>query len=79
MLRQIRNYIENKDFKIVILENKINVVNYKEIIKISPKVISIDSSNKRVDIKGDNLVLEKLLDDEILILGQINTLEVTPY
>lgn len=79
MIRQIRNYIENKDFKIVILNNKVNVVNYKDIIKISTQLISLDSGTDIVNIKGDNLVLGKLLDDEILIVGKISSLEVKGY
>lgn len=79
MIRQIRNYIENNDFKIVVLNNKINVVNYKDIIKISTHLISLDSGTDIVNIKGDNLVLGKLLDDEILIVGKISSIEVKAY
>ena len=79
MLRQIRNYIENKEFKIVVLNNKVNVVNYKDIIKISTQLISLDSGTNIVNIRGDNLVLGKLLDDEILIIGKISSIEVKAY
>ena len=79
MIRQIRNYIENNDFKIVVLNNKVNVVNYKDIIKISTQLISLDSGTDIVNIKGDNLVLGKLLDNEILIVGKISSIEVKAY
>ena len=77
MLDKLNNYINDKEFKFTVYENKIHVINFKRIITLEDNYISLLSKNKRLNINGINLILEKLLDNEMIIKGNINKIEVT--
>ena len=71
----IRSYILEEEFKITILNNKINIVNYTSIGSFDDSKIIINYNKGIIIIKGNNLVVTRLMSDEILISGKINTLE----
>lgn len=71
----IKSYILEKDTKIIILNNKINVVNYIDIGHFDSNKIVIKLKDKNIIIKGNELVISKLLDDEILITGDLYNIE----
>jgi len=75
MFNNIRNYLNDNMFRINIYENKINIVNYIDIITLEDNRISIKYESGLFIIKGKNLTLNKLLDKEILITGKISSLE----
>ena len=61
-----------KEFKIYIFKDKINIVNYSKINLITEKEIKIDS----ITIIGDDLTVIKMMDNEILIKGRIKELKL---
>lgn len=73
------SYILDNDFKIVILVNKINIVNFYELGHFdNNKVIiryKIDNNIHTLIIKGKNLVVSKLKIKEVLIEGVIDNIE----
>lgn len=71
----LRNYILESDFKIIYLTNKLNIVNYNDISHFDSNKIIINYSDGSVLISGNNLVVSKLLKDELLIEGSINKIE----
>ncbi len=75
MINKIINYIKDDNFKIVFINNSVNIVNYDNILEIKSDVITIEKEKKIVLIKGEDLRLNKLLDNEILITGLINKIE----
>lgn len=75
MLKSIIQYVRNDDFYINIWKNKINIVNFKEIVVLEENKIVILSPHNKVIIKGSNLSINKLLDDEILITGTFTLIE----
>ena len=75
MLKDLREYILENEFKITILKNKINIVNYDRIINLTDDEVSLLSDNIKVKIYGNNLLLNKLLDREILLTGKISKVE----
>jgi len=70
------NYINDKEFKFTVYENKIHIINFNKIITLEDNYISLLSTNKKINIKGLNLVLIKLVDNELLIKGNISNIEV---
>jgi len=70
-----RNYIYDKRFQIYIFENKINILNYNNIISFTDKKIIIDIDKNIITINGSDLIISKLLDDELLIEGLIVNVE----
>ncbi len=71
----IRSYIMEDDVKITIINNKINITNYIDIGHFDSNKIVVKLNNKDIIIKGNNLVVSKLLDSEILITGEFNNIE----
>ena len=76
MLERLYHYVEDKEFRFTIYEDKIHIINYTRIITIDRDRISIKSKNKKIILKGNNFILSKLLENEILILGTITNIEV---
>ncbi|MBQ7105035.1 MAG: YabP/YqfC family sporulation protein [Bacilli bacterium] len=72
----IINYIRDNEFRINIYENKVNIVNYIDLLSMEEERISLTSSIGRVIIKGNNLSVKKLLNKELLIVGKINNIEI---
>ncbi len=72
----LRNYINDVEFRVDLYKDKVHIVNYTKIVTIEKSRISIGYSSGMVIIKGKDLALKKLLDDEILIKGIINSVEL---
>ena len=76
MFRNIREYINETELKITLLKNRVNVLNYDRIRGITDKEISLTKGNDKIKIIGNNLKLNKLLDQEVLIIGNILRVEL---
>lgn len=72
----IKDYIKSNEFRVILLNDRINIINYDEILEINEKEIVVKTNDKKVIIIGVNLVLSKLLEDEILITGKLSKIEV---
>ena len=73
---RLNNYLDDREYKIIITENSINIINYDEIIDFSLNKISIKYKNKIIIIDGDNLVISKMIENEILITGNIGNIRI---
>ena len=76
MLNRISNYINDNRFKMTVFSDSIYLVNYKRIISIEDNYISFYTDNSKIVISGNNLVLKKILKEELLISGNISKIEV---
>lgn len=76
MHRNIREYIDNSEFQLNLLKGRVNVLNYQELLQINSKEMIFTTSFCKINVKGNNLVLSKLLDSELLITGDIDAIEV---
>lgn len=76
MLKKIKDYVIDDKLRVNILENKINIVNYIDIVTIETERICVLSRTKKIIIKGKNLTLNKLLENEVLISGDIKSIEL---
>ncbi len=76
MLNQVSSFIQDKSFYFTVYENKIHIMNYKRIIILEDTHISFSANNQIINIKGNHFTLKKLLNNEILISGQISKIEV---
>ena len=79
MIDRLKNYVVDTNYRIIIFDDKINIINYKEIITLNNKMISFTVNTKIINIHGNNLQLKKMIDDEILIYGTIDNIEVNDY
>jgi small GTP-binding protein len=71
-----RNYILDEEFKINIFKDKVNVVNYTDIINFTPKEVTIKYDGGLLLIIGNNLSISRLLIDEVLVTGNIEKIEL---
>lgn len=74
LINKFKNYLSDSKLKIIIYDNKINIVNYLDIIEIEKNKMIIKSFDKNIIIIGTDMFLKKLQDDELLIIGNINKL-----
>lgn len=76
MLEKISNFINDKEFRFTIYENQIHIINYKKIISLEDDKIIIQGNQKIINIKGTHFKLEKLLNEELLCIGQVQRIEL---
>ena len=74
--KQIDTYLYDREYKIIIKENYANIVNYDEIIDFTLNKIAIRHANKIITIEGSNLIITKMVDDEVLVTGIINAIRI---
>lgn len=75
MFKDLRNVIYDKKFKVTILKNKVNINNYKEILIFEENQILVRAEESSVKVRGENLTINRLLENELLIEGKIKTVE----
>lgn len=75
MFKDLKNIIYDKKFKVTIFKNKININNYKEILIFEESQILVNTEEYLVKVKGENLTIICLLENELLIEGKIKTVE----
>ena len=76
LVSKFRTYLLEDEFSITILNNKINIKNYNTIGKIDSNKMIIFYEDGSITITGKNLSLIKMLDDELLISGTFNNIEL---
>ena len=74
LFNDIRNIINEDNFKIIIDNKYVDIINFNKIINITDSLVII-KPNKKIYIHGKNLKVSKLLDDEIMIIGDIIKIE----
>ena len=76
IIKKINNYIYDKEFKLIITDNYINIINYEEINNFTINEIIIKCHNNIIAIEGENLLITKMLKDEVLIKGTITNISI---
>lgn len=76
MIDKIVHYVKDNKLRIKYFDNSVNVDNYDKILEVRDDVITFMKDSKHILIKGENLRLSKLLDDEVLIEGIIQKIEL---
>ena len=74
LIRIMNDYINDKKFSMIFKYNKLNIINYSEIIDFSSTLISVRFEDSIYHIEGSNLVISKMMENEILITGDINNI-----
>lgn len=76
MLRRVYEYVKDDEFRFTVYNDRVHIVNYKKILSLTSDFILIDVFDKKISIKGSNLILNKMLDSEVLIIGFVSKIEV---
>lgn len=75
LFNDIRNIINEDNFKLILDNNSVDIINFNKIININDNLVTI-KPNKKINIHGKNLKINKLLDDEIIIRGEIFKIDI---
>ncbi len=76
IMDRLDNYLYDREYKIIIKENYVNIINYDEIVDFMTTKISVRYKHKRITIEGLNLVISKMESNEVLVTGNINTVSI---
>ena len=74
LFNYLDRYLTDNEYKITITSNYLNIINYQEILDFSNKEIAIRHTNGLTIIKGNDLVVSKMMNDELLIKGDIKSI-----
>lgn len=73
---RIKNYIEDNEFHFDIFIDHIYIANYEKILSLSDTRVSFVAQNKKITLTCNKLSLIKMLDDELLIQGNLTKVEL---
>ncbi len=76
LINKLDYYLYNREYKIIIKENSVNIINYDEIIDFNVTSISVKYRDKIIIIDGKNLIISKMIKDEVLITGEIIAIRI---
>lgn len=76
MFSKVRDYIQDNEFRLILFNDRIYAINYLDILSLEDERISLKTDQSRIIVKGKNLTLNKLLDKEVLIGGEVLNIEV---
>ena len=79
MYQELRNYLSDRSFKLILTTKYLNILNYSKIIILEDEKIELLIPNKILKIKGKNLKLKRIMNSEILIEGDILELKLVEY
>ena len=71
----IKDYIEDSSFKINIKNNRIYIDNYISIDTLNEDLIILTFNNFILKIEGNNFIIKKLVDQELLFSGYITNIK----
>ena len=75
-LLEIPREVASSDMKITIIGfNEILIENYKNILEYQDILIKINTFEGTITIYGFNLKLEEMTDEDIKVIGKIDTIE----
>ena len=69
-------YLIDKTYSITIKDNSVHIINYIEITDFTNEKVVIKHNKGNTIITGGNLVVSKMINDEVLIEGKIKNVEV---
>lgn len=79
MIRSTLDYIKQEEFKITIKRKLIDIENYDKLGKIDDNEMVIYSKSLQIKIKGKSLTVNKLINNEILIMGNYKEILFEDY
>lgn len=75
IINNFKEYINEDKCKIVIFDNKIYISHYIDIKSFDTNKFILELPDKFITLQGKNVSIQKLTKDEILINGDVNSIE----
>lgn len=76
MFSKIKDYILDQEFRFTLLEHRFFATNFSKILSLEDSEVSFFTSYGKVVIKGKDFVLQRLVESEVLIGGEVEEVKV---
>jgi hypothetical protein len=71
MFQKLERRIFDRQYRLFLTEDFLNITNISKVLILEPTIILVAIGSIQIEIRGENLVLKQMLDDEILITGTV--------
>ena len=72
---KLDRYLIDNNHKVTIEKNRVHIINYIEIVDFSSDRVIVKYSDGLIMLMGKDLVVSKMLDDDLLIMGKLYSIE----
>ncbi len=76
VLKTIVDYMKDDEFRLTLFKDRVHAINYDEVLSLESDLIRMRVGTKTVYIRGNHLVVSRLLEEEILIMGYVQGIEM---
>ena len=73
--KSLDRYLVDSDYKVTISNGWIHIINYLGIEDFSSTRVVVSYEGGKTILLGNDLVVSKMLEDELLITGKLNSIE----
>ena len=67
MFQKLERRIFDRQYRLFLTEDFLNITNISKVLILEPTIILVAIGSIQIEIRGENLVLKQMMDDEILI------------
>lgn len=71
MFQKLERRIFDRQYRLFLTEDFLNITNISKVLILEPTIILVAIGFIQIEIRGENLVLKQMMDDEILITGTV--------
>ena len=71
MFQNLERRIFDHQYRLFLTEDFLNITNISKVLILEPTIILVAIGSIQIEIRGENLVLKQMMDDEILITGTV--------
>lgn len=71
MFRKLERRIFDRQYRLFLTEDFLNITDISKVLILEPTIILVAIGSIQIEIRGENLVLKQMMDDEILITGTV--------
>ena len=71
MFQKLERRIFDRQYRLFLTEDFLNITNISKVLILAPTIILVAIGSIQIEIRGENLVLKQMMDDEILITGTV--------
>ena len=73
---RLDNFLYDREYKIIIQDGSIDIINYNEIVIFTFNKIVVRYKDRLITVDGLNLSIKKMLQNEVLITGNIFSVSI---
>lgn len=71
MFQKLERRIFDRQYRLFLTDDFLNITNISKVLILEPTIILVAIGSIQIEIRGENLVLKQMMDDEILITGTV--------